>query len=171
MLLSDTCGLISVLVVYISYAIFCYVGIFIGLVDLYEDPEILISIFIALVFLSLICHTTAMLADPGTITSTTFPITQEGIPCTVCYCVKPPRAHHCVTCGKCILNMDHHCPWINNCVGFRNQKHFIQFLVYTLLASSMFLVIIFHKIIICQAKECFTTENPFDVILIMISSF
>merc|ERR1719268_587708 len=52
--------------------------------------------------------------------------------CEKCQAVKPDRSHHCSVCGKCILKMDHHCPWVNNCVAFNNYKFFILFLGYAL---------------------------------------
>jgi len=49
--------------------------------------------------------------------------------------------------------MDHHCPWVNNCVGYYNQKHFLLFLVYVGLASIYALVAIAKKQINCVDLE------------------
>ncbi|SCW03811.1 LAFE_0G18734g1_1 [Lachancea fermentati] len=51
--------------------------------------------------------------------------------CRTCRVWKPDRCHHCSACNKCFLKMDHHCPWFPVCIGFNNQKYFMQFLIYT----------------------------------------
>ncbi|KAF5305404.1 hypothetical protein FQR65_LT07730 [Abscondita terminalis] len=38
--------------------------------------------------------------------------------------------------GRCVLKMDHHCPWINNCVGWGNHAHFTSFLFFAVLGCT-----------------------------------
>ncbi|KAL7275963.1 Palmitoyltransferase [Rhizina undulata] len=66
--------------------------------------------------------------------------------CRKCESVKPVRCHHCKTCKRCILRMDHHCPWTANCVGFRNFPHFFRFLFYTAFTTCYLL---YHLIDLC----------------------
>lgn len=33
--------------------------------------------------------------------------------CAFCSKPKPPRAHHCQSCRMCVLDMDHHCPFVS----------------------------------------------------------
>lgn len=54
--------------------------------------------------------------------------------CKWCGKYKPDRCHHCRVCKQCILRMDHHCPWIMNCVGYHNYKYFFLLVWYAALA-------------------------------------
>jgi len=52
-------------------------------------------------------------------------------PCRTCRLGKPARSKHCSICRACVAKHDHHCVWINNCVGLNNTRHFLFFLVST----------------------------------------
>jgi len=49
--------------------------------------------------------------------------------CPECSVLKTPRSRHCNLCMRCVDRFDHHCPWVNNCIGRRNYKYFYAFVV------------------------------------------
>ena len=51
--------------------------------------------------------------------------------CHKCSMYKPDRCHHSRNSGRCVLKMDHHCPWVANDIGYFNYKFFCLTLVYS----------------------------------------
>lgn len=51
------------------------------------------------------------------------------------------RSRHCYICRKCIDNYDHHCEWLNHCIGSANAKPFLTFIV-CLWVQMLFVLII-----------------------------
>ncbi|KAH7344558.1 zf-DHHC-domain-containing protein [Rhizoctonia solani] len=66
--------------------------------------------------------------------------------CNKCQGLKPERTHHCRVCKSCVLKYDHHCPGINQCVGLRNERHFILFMLYFVVATFCFVITGYSKV-------------------------
>ncbi|XP_020017711.1 palmitoyltransferase ZDHHC4 isoform X2 [Castor canadensis] len=100
-----------------------------------------------LVFFTLTCFT-----NPGTITKANelqflevyefdevmFP---RNVRCTTCDLRKPARSKHCSVCNWCVHRFDHHCVWVNNCIGVWNTRYFLIYLL-TLTASAATMAIV-----------------------------
>ncbi|KAI9577378.1 probable palmitoyltransferase ZDHHC24 [Glossina fuscipes] len=55
--------------------------------------------------------------------------------CSKCEILTPPRSWHCESCDTCILKRDHHCVFTGCCVGHRNQRYFLMFIVHIILGT------------------------------------
>ena len=84
-------------------------------------------------------HLRCQVVDPGYVPLGTAPgLRAKGVDalppgangyCSKCLCVQPARCYHCGDCGRCVLLRDHHCPWIDNCVGAGNIASFGAFVL------------------------------------------
>ena len=117
------------------------------------------SLLLAACFFSFLC---AAAADPGSVPSAFSPDAEDpqgqGLKsryCDKCCIHKPARTHHCKVCKRCILKMDHHCVWINNCVGYTNYKAFI-ICVLNATIGSLYSLVIF----VCDLLR---TEHDFSI--------
>ena len=123
--------------------------------------NIISVIFYFFAIMALVCHTLVILVDPG---SFNLDIVRNKLKsnekerCRKCQDLRPIRSHHCSKCNRCFMRLDHHCPWVFNCVGIGNQKIFYLFLIYTILTTLM----CFVMLIIClvaHRKELFFYTN------------
>ncbi|XP_062946755.1 palmitoyltransferase ZDHHC4 [Cynocephalus volans] len=104
-------------------------------------------LIVNLVFFTLTCAT-----NPGIITKANelfflqvyeydevmFP---KNVRCSSCDLRKPARSKHCSVCNWCVHRFDHHCVWVNNCIGAWNTRYFLIYLL-TLTASAASMAIV-----------------------------
>ncbi|KAL7751828.1 Eukaryotic peptide chain release factor GTP-binding subunit [Sorochytrium milnesiophthora] len=67
--------------------------------------------------------------------------------CVTCKIYRHPRTYHCGNCNNCVMNHDHCCPWISNCVGQRNYLYFVSFLTQTSLTALLIISLSIYQIV------------------------
>ena len=55
--------------------------------------------------------------------------------CEACVISPPLRSHHCRVNGRCVATFDHHCGFLNTCIGERNHFRFWLFVSLNLVCS------------------------------------
>uniref|UniRef100_A0A8C8S857 Palmitoyltransferase n=1 Tax=Pelusios castaneus TaxID=367368 RepID=A0A8C8S857_9SAUR len=182
----DGCGIACAVV---TWMLVFYADFVVLLVMLVPSRDYIYSVingllFNMLSFLALASHFRAMLTDPGAvpkgnatkefIESLQLKPGQVVYKCPKCCSIKPDRAHHCSVCKRCIRKMDHHCPWVNNCVGENNQKYFVLFTMYIALISMHALIMVGFHFLYCFEEDwtkCSSFSPPTTVILLILLCF
>ncbi|OCB88236.1 zf-DHHC-domain-containing protein [Sanghuangporus baumii] len=79
--------------------------------------------------------------------------------CRKCWAPKPERTHHCSACGRCVLKMDHHCPWLaQKCVGHWTYTAFLHFLLSATLLS-LYVALVAGRIVYVAFLDPFLVDE------------
>lgn len=100
--------------------------------------------------------------------------------CYTCRIWRPPRAAHCSECNVCVDKLDHHCPWMGQCIGRRNYRFFLGYVGSTcalcLYTAGLSLVVFFraashskNKLIVDVIVEG-TTHAPGAAVAVAVPS-
>lgn len=84
-----------------------------------------------------------------------FQCDSNGLPiwCSVCCNWKPDRSHHCSDVGRCVMKLDHFCPWVGGVVAENNFKFFIQFNAFTMLYTLYVLIVMAYFVAETEHKS------------------
>ena len=90
---------------------------------------------VAIVIFCILMLTLTVVTDPGYLKNTQndFLHLLEVVDCAQlcpdCQTIRTSRSRHCSICNRCVERFDHHCPWVNNCVGVGNHNYFFLFVI------------------------------------------
>lgn len=151
----------------VVYMILIVLSYLIVLFYLSSDSHIPLALVICtnlVFFMKFALFCTAWLRDPGYLkkdpTIDFYSIIEKFDPnhlCPECEVIRTERSRHCNICNRCVERFDHHCPWINNCVGIKNHGIFYAYILMTI--AYIMLVIAISSMVIYYT---FVDDHMFD---------
>ena len=78
--------------------------------------------------------------------------------CPKCEILRPEDSRHCYICDRCVQRFDHHCQWMDTCIGVGNHNYFLMFIISMWAFLALNIVICSHMI---GAKIDMSEGTPF----------
>ena len=85
--------------------------------------------------------------------------------CFFCRTIYSLTGTHCMTCGKCVEGFDHHCSFVNNCIGYKNHAIFLNFLgtavLYIMFSIANACFVIYRNFSVCNDPLLYHPDTSF----------
>ncbi|XP_050448790.1 uncharacterized protein LOC126850133 [Cataglyphis hispanica] len=142
---------------------------------LLPDLRFILSLLFAVLFLlHVLTHLTVVLLDPADPEVRARPV-NEDVPefdrtkhqhviengrCHLCnITTRDLCTKHCSICNKCVPRFDHHCKWLNNCIGKRNYPAFLACLTSTLFIALAVTALTLGELVLVNAHSVANDGN------------
>ena len=162
---------------YYVYVVVLCAHYLIYVVDQRTKSALYLAFFHILFFLTTFSFTRSVFRDPGDTRKLKMHLRGSSVEesveldpsttrfCGICQQYKPARCHHCTDCERCCLKMDHHCVWLNTCVGFGNYKQFYLVALWgSVLCTFVFATLL--QILIWQLTVDKTVPNSVQMLIV-----
>lgn len=114
----------------------------------------------------------SLMTEPSSTASMDGGETNQLFMCEHCLLVQSIPTKHCKLCERCCSKFDHHCLYICSCVGLRNHRPFINFLVSSIVCTSIYLYSLYayfvayaNELTVLNSNKLFEDQITFSYVL------
>ena len=86
---------------------------------------------------------------------------EANLLCPCCEVICTADSRHCYICNQCVERFDHHCQWVNNCIGLQNHSYFYLFII----LQDLYLILVVVMALFSKCRISTPVSNHFTRVI------